>query len=253
MVKIFKFKNIVTTMLSGIFLLPMLSLILRTDIKSWSQALHMQRIYESIGMTFYILILTIIFNILIGTPVAYTLSRTKSKLGKVLEILVFLPIIFPVTVSVLGVQYRFIQFGLIETTLGVAIVHTVMTLPYYILSMKSGYTTISDNYFKLGKVMGANEKQIFFKITLPMLKKSFIVGVAMIIIVSLVQYLTTFIIGGSEVMTLPIMLMPYMVDGGSKMGAVYSIIYILVTFISVVLAKSIINLLWRDRNVRSKN
>ncbi len=184
---------------------------------------------------------------------AYTLSRTKSKLGKVLEILVFLPIIFPATVSVLGVQYRFIQLGLIETTLGVAIVHTVMTLPYYILSMKSGYTTISDNCFKLGKVMGANEKQIFFKITLPMLKKSFIVGVAMIIMVSLVQYLTTFIIGGSEVMTLPIMLMPYMVDGGSKMGAVYSIIYILVTFISVVLAKSIINLLWRDRNVRSKN
>ena len=125
--------------------------------------------------------------------------------------------------------------------------HTVMTLPYYIMSMKSGYTTINENYFELGKVMGATKRQIFFKMTLPMLKNSFIVGISMIIMVSLAQYLTTFIIGGSEVMTLPIMLMPYMVDGGSRLGAVYSIIYILCTFILIAIIKEIINLLWRDK------
>lgn len=247
MVKISKLKNIITILLSIIFLLPILSLIIRTDIGTWKQALHMKKLYESIWITVYILILSIIFNVLIGTPVAYTLSRVRSKLGKVLEILVFLPIIFPATVSVLGIQYRFIQLGLIETTLGVAIVHTVMTLPYYILSMKSGYTTISDKYFELGRVMGATRRQIFLKITLPLLKNSFIVGISMIIMVSLAQYLTTFIIGGSEVMTLPIMLMPYMVDGGSRLGAVYSIIYILYTFILIAFAKGIINLLWRDK------
>lgn len=247
MVKIFKFKKIITILLSLIFLLPILSLIFRTDIESWSQALNIRKLYESVGVTLYVLFLSIIFNILIGTPVAYTLSRVKSKIGKILELLVLLPVIFPATVSVLGIQYRFIQFGLIETVLGVAIVHTVMTLPYYIMSMKSGYTTINENYFELGKVMGATKRQIFFKMTLPMLKNSFIVGISMIIMVSLAQYLTTFIIGGSEVMTLPIMLMPYMVDGGSRLGAVYSIIYILCTFILIAIIKEIINLLWRDK------
>lgn len=244
MVKIFKFKKIITILLSVIFLLPILSLVIRTDIESWSQALNMRKLYESVGVTLYVLFLSIIFNILIGTPVAYTLSRVKSKIGKILELLVLLPVIFPATVSVLGIQYRFIQLGLIETVLGVAIVHTVMTLPYYIMSMKSGYTTINENYFELGKVMGATKRQIFFKITLPMLKNSFIVGISMIIMVSLAQYLTTFIIGGSNVMTLPIMIMPYMVDGGSRLGAVYSIVYIIYTFSLITIGRYIINLVW---------
>lgn len=247
MVEIFKLKKGIPLLILFIFFLPIGALIIRTDGGSWYRVLNMQKSYESALVTLHVLIFSIILNIVIGTPVAYTLSRVKSRWGKVLELLVFLPIIFPATVSVLGIQYRFIQFNLIETTLGVAIVHTVMTLPYYIMSMKSGYITISDSYFELGRVMGAGRVEIFFKIILPMLKNSFIVGLAMVIMVSLAQYLTTFIIGGSEVMTLPIMLMPYMVDGGSKLGAVYSIIYILYTLILVAISRGTINLLWRDR------
>jgi len=186
-------------------------------------------------------------TIIIGTAVAAVRARENFK-GKIfIEFLIILPLIIPTMVSTMGLQFAFIKMNLIETILGVAIVHSVTTLPYYIQSMRAGYVTLNKDYINLGRVLGANVMQRFLKITLPIIYPSFLVGMSLVIIVSLAQYLVTFIIGGGQIMTLPILMMPYLVDGGITNGTVYSVISVAFTYFLVFLVDRTVKNIYRKR------
>ncbi|MGL6131485.1 MAG: ABC transporter permease, partial [Fusobacteriaceae bacterium] len=183
----------------------------------------------------------------IGTPAALFMAREKFRGKLLMELLIILPLIIPTMVSTMGLQFAFIRMNLIETTLGVAIVHSIATIPYYIQSMRAGYLTLDKDYTNLGKILGANSFQIFTKITLPIIYPSFLVGMSLVIIVSLAQYLVTFIIGGGQVMTLPILIMPYLSDGAIGNGTVYSVIYVGFTYFLVILLGKFVKRIYRKR------
>ncbi|MGL5350216.1 MAG: ABC transporter permease [Cetobacterium sp.] len=236
------------------FLLPFMGIFFKSlNFKMWVYVLNSPNTYESLITTTAILFITVLINFIIGTPVAAFLGREKSKLNFLLMILIILPLIIPVMVSTMGLQFTFIKLNLIDTVLGVSVVHSVATIPYYILSMKSGYLTINKDYVKLGKILGANPIQLFFKITLPLIYPSFLVGVSLTIVVSLAQYLITFIIGGGRVITLPILMMPYLVDGGITNGTVYSVIYIIFTYLLLFLLNSFTKNIYRKRELHDSN
>jgi putative spermidine/putrescine transport system permease protein len=175
------------------------------------------------------------------------MARENFKGKGIIEFLIILPLIIPTMVSTMGLQFAFIKINLIESILGVAIVHSIATMPYYIQSMRAGYITLNKDYINLGKVLGANSIQRFLKITLPIIYPSFLVGMSLIIIVSLAQYLITFIIGGGQIMTLPILMMPYLVDGGVTNGTVYSVIYVAFTYFLVFLVGRVVKSIYRKR------
>lgn len=234
--------------ISLIFLLPFIGIFFNSiNFKMWEYVLKSKATYSSLLTTFLVVLITMFINFIIGTPVAAFMARENFK-GKIfIELLIILPLIIPTMVSTMGIQFAFIKLGLIETTLGVAIVHSVTTIPYYIQSMRSGYVTLNRDYINLGKILGANFIERFFKITLPMIYPSFLVGMSLVIIVSLAQYLVTFIIGGGQIMTLPILMMPYLVDGGVTNGTVYSVIYVVFTYFLVFLINQLVKKNYKRR------
>lgn len=240
------FIGIVYFLISLIFLLPFIGIILKSvNFKMWEYVLLNEKTYLSLLSTFLVAAIAMLINFLIGTPLASFMAREDFKGKRIIELLIILPLIIPTMVSTMGLQFAFIKLGLIETTLGVGIVHSVTTMPYYVQSMKAGYMTLSKDYINLGKILGANPIQRFFKITLPIISPSFLVGMSLVIIVSLSQYLVTFIIGGGQVMTLPILMMPYLSDGDIRNGTIYSIIYVLFTYFLVFLVGRLVKFIYR--------
>ena len=239
---------IIYFLLSLIFLLPFIGIFLNSmNFKMWKYVLNSGKTYDSLLTTLLIVILTMFINFIIGTPIASFMARENFRGKKFIEFLIILPLIIPTMVSTMGLQFAFIKLNLIETILGVAIVHSVTTMPYYIQSMRAGYVTLNKDYINLGKVLGADAMERFFKITLPIIYPSFLVGMSLVIVISLAQYLVTFIIGGGQIMTLPILMMPYLVDGGVTNGTVYSVIYVSFTYLLVLLVNLIIKNIYRKR------
>lgn len=235
-------------LLSLIFLLPFIGIFLNSmNFKMWEYVLKSGKTYDSLMTTLLVVIITMFINFIIGTPIASFMARENFRGKMFIEFLIILPLIIPTMVSTMGIQFAFIKLNLIETALGVAIVHSVTTMPYYIQSMRAGYVTLNKDYINLGKVLGANVIERFLKITLPIIYPSFLVGMSLVIIVSLAQYLVTFIIGGGQIMTLPILMMPYLVDGGITNGTVYSIIYVAFTYFLVFLVDRIVKNIYRKR------
>lgn len=240
--------GMVYCIISFLILLPFIGIISKSfNLNMGRYVLTSTSTYRSLLTTLWVVIITMFINFLIGTPLAAFMARENFKGKKILELLIILPLIIPAMVSTMGLQFAFIKLGLIETVLGVALIHSISTMPYYIQSMRAGYVTLNRDYINLGKVLGATPIQRFFHITLPVISPSFLAGMTLVIIVSLAQYLGTFIIGGGQVMTFPILMMPYLSDGGITNGIIYSIIYVIFTYFLVHLTRRGIKFVYRNK------
>ncbi len=217
-----------------IFLLPFLALIVESmRLESWRYVYTDLRTYKAIATTVIIASLTLLLNILIGTPAASVLARKEFKGKKLVEGIILLPLIIPSFVTSMGIYFTFIKIGLAETLLGVVFTHTVITLPYYIRSTIVGYKTLGEGYELMGRIMGANALKRFYYVILPHIMPSIIAGSSLVIIVSFAQYLNTLIIGGGRIITVPILMFPYVSGGDVAVGSIYSISYIFINFILI--------------------
>ena len=231
------------------FIFPFIGIIIESsNIEKWDYILHSSKTFKAVYNSALISLMAIAINIVFGTPVAAALGKYEFPGKKIVELLVFLPLIIPSFVTTMGIQFLFIKLGLIDTILGVGLIHGVATFPYYIRSIKAGYRVINRNYEKMGKVMGATPLEIFFKINFPMLLPAFIAGVSLVVIVSFAQYLTTLIIGGGHILTIPILMFPYISGGDLRVGAGYSILYILINLALLIFLEMAIEKLVKEKN-----
>lgn len=240
-----------------VFSLPFIGIILEGfDLSNWSYVLKSTKTLTAIKNSSLIAIIAVLINIILGTPVASYIGQNNFKGKKIIEFIILLPLIIPAFITTMGIQFFFIQLGLIETFLGVGIVHSLVTFPYYIRSLSSGYSTLNKDYEKMGRILGANSLNIFFKINLPFLLPTFITAISLVIIVSFAQYLVTLIIGGGEIITIPILMFPFISGGDFKVGAVYSIVYIIINMSFILfIEKSIKKFLYinKEENSHDKN
>ncbi|MGL5123355.1 MAG: ABC transporter permease [Fusobacteriaceae bacterium] len=226
-------------------LLPLLSLVFDIfNFKSYNNLFFYNKNLKVLKTTIDIALKTLILNFLIGLPAASVLYKNNNKLLKIGNGLVYLPVIIPSFVITLSLHYEFIKLNLIETEFGVVLVHTLLTLPYFIKSLISGYKTIDNNYYTLGKIAGANSFEIFYNISLPKLFPSIIIGSSLVIIVSFAQYITTLIIGGGRIITLPILIYPYISSGDLKNGALLSSIFIILNLFLLILLEKFLSLVY---------
>lgn len=228
-----------------IITLPFLSLIFEVfNFKNFNNLFSFNKNIKVIKTTVCIALETLILNFLIGFPASSVLYKNNNKFIKIMNGLIYLPLIIPGFIITLSLHYGFIKLNLIETELGVILVHTLLTLPYFIKSLISGYKTIDENYYILGKIVGANPLQIFYNISLPKLFPSIIIGSSLVIIVSFAQYITTLIIGGGRIITLPILIYPYISSGDLKNGTLLSIIFIIINLLLLVFLEKFLSLLY---------
>ncbi|MGL4391930.1 MAG: ABC transporter permease [Fusobacteriaceae bacterium] len=185
----------------------------------------------AICTTVLVAILTLALNFLVGFPAASVLYKNNSKLIKFINGFLYLPLIVPGLVITQGVLFTFIKLNIAETILGVVLIHGVLTLPYFIKAVVAGYRSIDENYYFLGKIVGASKLETFFEITLPKLFPSVITGSILVIIVSFAQYITTLIIGGGRIITLPLLIYPHIVSGNFQIGSVLGIIFVVTNLI----------------------
>ncbi|MGL5722704.1 MAG: ABC transporter permease [Brevinema sp.] len=198
------------------------------DVQLWINTLSNVRLFKSIGMTILVASLSLIINIVVGTPAAQILSRKDFPGKQVVLGLIMLPFVIPSFVTSMGLHFSFIKLGLVETVIGVTLIHSIHTLPYYMRTVMAGFQTLSEDYELLGYAYGASRIKTFLYIAVPHILPSILVASSLVFTVSFSQYLNTFIIGGGKIETMPIIIFPHLSSGNIGTGSVYSFIFILV-------------------------
>ncbi len=99
----------------------------------WSQAL-VRSLVVGIG--------TAILSMLIGTPMSFLLARAEIRGKAAILAFVLLPIIVPRMIIAVGMFYVFARIGLVGSAFGLILGHTVVAVPYVVLTM----TAVLRNY-----------------------------------------------------------------------------------------------------------
>jgi len=81
------------------------------------------------------------------------------------------------------------------------------------------------------RVLGASPFTAFFRTSLPMLVPVILSAVSMSYIVSFSQYFLTLMIGGGNVKTFTIVMVPYLQSGNRNIACIYSVIFLAITLV----------------------
>ncbi len=162
--------------------------------------------------------------LLISLPAGQALGQREFPGKSLVELMVMLPILMPTFAVALGLHATFLRYGLADTRLGVALVHLIPTAPYMVRVLAAAYASLGIRLEEQARTLGASHWQVFTRVTLPRLLPAIAAGSVFVFLGSLGQYITTLLIGGGQVVTLPVVLYPQMTGGDRGMAAAASLI-----------------------------
>lgn len=162
----------------------------------------------------------------IGLPAASALALHRFRGRALVEWLFLAPLIVPGLVVAMGVHILFIRYGLADTHLGVILVHLTPALPYFVLVMSSVFANYSTELEETARTLGAGPVRVFWHVTLPALWPGIMVASLFTFLVSWSQYITTVLIGGGKVITLPMLLFPFIGAANHPQAAAVSLVFL---------------------------
>ena len=106
---------------------------------------------------------------LIGTPVAFLLVRSQMRGKSFMLAFVLSPIIVPRMIIAVGLFYFFARVGLVGTSLGLILGHTVVAVPYVVMTMMAVLRNYDTRLDLAAQSLGAGPLQTLRHVTFPIL------------------------------------------------------------------------------------
>lgn len=133
----------------------------------------------SVGMSFLVAGVAVIFDVIFGIPVALYIARKRnSKWGHILDNLVNIPLIIPTTALgfSLGLFWASIYSGDSLGVLFVILGHIAFTFPLVVRNIVGAVEEVDPSYEEVALTLGAKPFQSFSKILMPIIKSSILAG-----------------------------------------------------------------------------
>lgn len=197
------------------------------SLKAWAYTFSASsRVGEGFFNSLLIALIVSLFSILVGLPAARALALYQFRGKAWIEWLLMLPIIVPGIVAVMGIHIVFIRYRLNDTLLGVVLVHLIPCVPYMVLVMSSVFANYGTELEDTARSLGASPLRVFWHVTLPGILPGLMVATLFTFLISWSQYITTVLIGGGRIVTLPMVLFPFISGSNESTAAAISLIFV---------------------------
>jgi putative spermidine/putrescine transport system permease protein len=166
--------------------------------------------------------------VLIATPLAYILRTYRIRLSGLLYTLGILPFMLPPIIMALGMQVFWLSTGHVGRIENVIVAHGVFfsTLPLVTISL--AMETMDRSLPEAAQTLGADRRTTFRTVVLPLLVPSMLTGYAAAFVLSLNEYIISFLVAGYTVETLPIKIVNGLRYGFSPTIAAVAVVFILI-------------------------
>jgi molybdate transport system permease protein len=177
--------------LLALLVLPLVALVVRTPPAILLNQLGEPATRQALRLSLETSLASTAGVILLGTPLAYLLARTRFKGIQALEVLIDLPTVLPPAVAGLGLLMAFGRRGLLGgvlhalglsipfTPLAVVLAQAFVAAPYYVKTAAVGLALVSREQEQAAGLDGASPLRVFRYVTLPQSIRSLVAGVAM--------------------------------------------------------------------------
>jgi multiple sugar transport system permease protein len=112
--------------------------------------------------------MTMVASITLGAPAGYAIARYEFRGKTAFRMLIMLTRAFPLPLLALPLAVLFIRSGIDDTLWGLAMVHTMLALPFAVLITYSLFSGVPVELEEAAWVFGCNKWQAFVRVVLPL-------------------------------------------------------------------------------------
>ena len=171
--------------------LPLLALIWRTELTDISAHLAQPAARRTIALSLWTSATATLLTVLLGTPLALLMTRRHFRGRRALDTLIDLPTVLPPAVAGLALLMAFGRRGMLGQGLSVAGIEIAFTSlavifaqlfvasPYYIRAAIGGLSRSAAELEEAAALDGADSRQIFRFVTVPLARASLLGGLVM--------------------------------------------------------------------------
>ena len=127
-----------------------------------------QYVLDSLWNSVKVALLTLAVSLVVGAPAGYALARFIFPGKDVFRITILSTRAFPIVILSIPLAVTFMQWGLYDSLISVALLHVAMALPTTILVTSSVFMGVSKELEEAATVFGCTRVQAFLRIALPL-------------------------------------------------------------------------------------
>ena len=165
---------------------------------------------QAIGLTLQVAALTTVILLLLGTPLAWWLARTKSWVKTPIAALVSLPLVLPPSVlgfyllvtmgphGPLGQWTQALGLGVLPFTFaGLVVASSFYSLPFMVQPIQNAFEAMGTRPLEVAASLRASPLDAFFSVVVPLCKPGFVTGAIMCFAHTVGEFGVVLMVGGN--------------------------------------------------------
>lgn len=165
---------------------------------------------QALWLTLRLAAVSCVLLMLIGTPLAWWLSRRRGNLAALIEALVALPLVLPPTVlgfyllialapsSPPGRLWQALTGSQLAFSFSALVIGSVLySLPFVVQPLQQAFRAVPPSVLRVAATLGANRRDQFFSVVMPLTRRSFVVAAALGFAHTIGEFGVVLMIGGN--------------------------------------------------------
>jgi putative spermidine/putrescine transport system permease protein len=175
-----------------------------------------------------------VFAVFLGTLAAIGCWRISSRTSGMVRMLMLAPMIVPTIVHALGFYQAWVQFGLIDTYLGLVLAHTMKGVPYVVISVSAALANVELKLEQAARSLGATVWQTLRMVIVPAALPGVYAGAIFAFVTSWDELVVNLFITSRNVYTLPRKIWDGIQDNINPAIAAIATILMLITLVVMI-------------------
>jgi multiple sugar transport system permease protein len=113
-------------------------------------------------------IITLVLSLLIGAPAGYAVAHYVFRGRGVYRLSVLATRAFPIVILAIPLAVTYRVWGIDDSIIGVALMHTALALPFTVLITSSVFISVPRELEEAAQTLGCNPLQAFLRVSLPL-------------------------------------------------------------------------------------
>ncbi|MBU9355342.1 ABC transporter permease subunit [Burkholderia multivorans] len=190
-----------------------------------------QQYHGSIWLSLAVAFATLAIVLVVGVPAGYALARSRSRVARVIEEALVLPVALPGLASALALLIVYGGFTAFRMSLWFIVAgHVVFTLPFMVRAVAAVAASADLRTLEEGAAsLGASFATRLATIVLPNLRPGIVAGALAVLTLSIGEFNLTWMLHTPDTKTLPVGLADTYASLRLEVGSAYTILFLLMT------------------------
>lgn len=178
-------------LLPAFLALPLLALFAGTSVEDFELGLRHPLVWPALRLSLLTTLASLAAVVLLGTPLAWSLSRATGRAARAVETAVQLPIVVPPAVAGVAMLLAFGRRGVFAgilypagwsvtfTTAAVVMAEVFVSAPFFVQAATSAFRRVDPRLVTVARTFGASPLRILFRVAIPLAAPGLVAGAAM--------------------------------------------------------------------------